>query len=406
MVMADASGSIATAGASGGVNAGAFAESFGPGGRACGTCHRAGAGWSITPVMASAEFRVGSTVDPLFSPIDGTNSPAMDRFSTAARRAASSLLLDKGLIRMQRAVPADADFTLVSVDDPWHYASATALSLYRRPLPVANLAFETTLMWDGRETPGRVRVSVASLEKQARDAVHDHSGAAQPPAVGQVQRIVAFERGLYTAQSVSSTAGPLDGGLVHGGPAFLALMAEGPKGPRRKSGFDIFAAWAFEQGTDPQSAARRSIARGEAIFDTRRFTISGVAGYRGPARGTCASCHSMREIGTSLSGRLMDVGISSAALRTADLPLYTFRNARSGAQISTTDPGQALVTGKWRDMNCFKVPGLRGLAARAPYFHNGCAATIPDAVTLLDRRFAIGLTRGEKADLCAFLAAL
>ena len=39
---------------------------------------------------------------------------------------------------------------------------------------------------------------------------------------------------------------------------------------------------------------------------------------------------------------------------------------------------------------------LRALASRAPYFHNGSAATLEDVVDFYDTRFSIGLTtRGE-----------
>ena len=56
--------------------------------------------------------------------------------------------------------------------------------------------------------------------------------------------------------------------------------------------------------------------------------------------------------------------------------------------------------------NRFKGPILRGLAARAPYFHNGSAATLSDVVEFYETRFQIGLTPREKADLIAFLRAL
>jgi len=57
-------------------------------------------------------------------------------------------------------------------------------------------------------------------------------------------------------------------------------------------------------------------------------------------------------------------------------------------------------------VNRFKGPILRGLAARAPYFHNGFAATLPEVVDFYDSRFAIGFTAQEKSDLVAFLRAL
>ncbi len=49
---------------------------------------------------------------------------------------------------------------------------------------------------------------------------------------------------------------------------------------------------------------------------------------------------------------------------------------------------------------------LRALAARAPYFHNGAAATLEEVVEFYDTRFGIGLSAGEKSDLVAFLRAL
>ena len=65
-----------------------------------------------------------------------------------------------------------------------------------------------------------------------------------------------------------------------------------------------------------------------------------------------------------------------------------------------------MISGKWRDINRFKGPILRGLAARPPYFHNGAAATLEDVVEFYETRFNMGLTAGEKADLLAFLRAL
>src|SRR5437773_1124673 len=44
--------------------------------------------------------------------------------------------------------------------------------------------------------------------------------------------------------------------------------------------------------------------------------------------------------------------------------------------VRTTDPGWALVTGDIGHVGNFKPPILRGLAARAPYFHNGAARNI------------------------------
>jgi cytochrome c peroxidase len=49
---------------------------------------------------------------------------------------------------------------------------------------------------------------------------------------------------------------------------------------------------------------------------------------------------------------------------------------------------------------------VRGLAGRAPYFHNGSAATLLDVVNFYDKRFELSLSEQQKADLVAFLRAL
>jgi cytochrome c peroxidase len=102
----------------------------------------------------------------------------------------------------------------------------------------------------------------------------------------------------------------------------------------------------------------------------------------------------------------LNIGLTAEARRTADLPLYYLKNNTTQETVTTTDPGRAMVTGKWSDIGKFKGPILRGLAARAPYFHNGSASTLGEAVDFYDTRFNIGLTQQEKADLVAFLNAL
>ncbi|MEP6689008.1 MAG: hypothetical protein ABJC36_11720 [Gemmatimonadales bacterium] len=72
----------------------------------------------------------------------------------------------------------------------------------------------------------------------------------------------------------------------------------------------------------------------------------------------------------------------------------------------TSDPGRALISGKCADLERIKGPILRGLAARAPFFHNGAAGTLAQVVEFYNLRFEMGLTTQEKADLVAFLRSL
>lgn len=64
------------------------------------------------------------------------------------------------------------------------------------------------------------------------------------------------------------------------------------------------------------------------------------------------------------------------------------------------------MTGRWKDVGRFKGPILRGLAGRAPYFHNGSARDLGAGVEFYDVRFELGLSAGEKEDLVAFLRSL
>ena len=61
---------------------------------------------------------------------------------------------------------------------------------------------------------------------------------------------------------------------------------------------------------------------------------------------------------------------------------------------------------KLADIGKTKGPILRGLAARAPYFHNGSGTTLETVVEFYDQRFNVGFTPQEKKDLIAFLNTL
>ncbi len=72
-----------------------------------------------------------------------------------------------------------------------------------------------------------------------------------------------------------------------------------------------------------------------------------------------------------------------------------------------TAPDARSEPARWTEVGRkLKGPVLRGLAARAPYFHNGSAATLGDVVNFYDQRFGIGFTAQQKTDLINFLNAL
>jgi cytochrome c peroxidase len=416
-----------------------FFQDLGGNGRRCVSCHVPTAGWTITPKQLKATFdeteggayEDGLGLSSVFRTNDGANSPNADVSTKAKRRQAYSMLLNKGLVRVGLAIPATAEFELVAVDDPYKYASAAELSLFRRPLPTANLKFASTVMWDGREVvPG---ATVASeLLTQASDAVMGH---AHGPALSAAQRqsIADFELSLASAQVRDDQAGDLHDDGAKGGPAEILAQpfyvgindnfGDSKTGaPFTQNVFTVFDSWTHAKGgrgygygrDERQAEARRAIARGQALFNTKKIAITGVSGINDEAAfgkpatlvGACSSCHNTPNGGNHSVVAPLNIGLVDASRRTKDMPLYTLRNKTTGETVQVTDPGRAMIDGKWSHIGRFKGPMLRDLAPRAPYFHNGFAADLWAVVDFYDTRFHIGFTKQEKSDLVAFLRSL
>ncbi|MCX7108077.1 MAG: cytochrome-c peroxidase [Methylococcales bacterium] len=71
------------------------------------------------------------------------------------------------------------------------------------------------------------------------------------------------------------------------------------------------------------------------------------------------------------------------------------------------DKGLAEVTKKSEDEHFWKVPTLRNIALTAPYFHNGAAKTLDEAVTVMGKtQLDKDLSKEEVADIVAFLNSL
>ena len=163
--------------------------------------------------------------------------------------------------------------------------------------------------------------------------------------------------------------------------------------------FDLYDAWL---NLPPGSCTTRSadrkraqIARGQQLFNAEN---------RGGR--SCRGCHSAANNGSSASGALFDIRTSRPEFRKAGMPLYTLEHKVTHERRETTDPGRALRTGRWEDLDRFKTPSLRGLVARAPYFHNGIAATLEDVVIHYEVALDFEFTPQQRADLVAFMEAL
>jgi len=282
-------------------------------------------------------------------------------------------------------------------------------------------------MWDGREP---------SLSSQAIDATQGHAQAPAPPQADQVNQIVGFETNLFTAQVFDNKARRLNVDGAHGGP--IPLVDElgkffvGINDPIALGAdfdpniFDLYNSPMWQglqdQEGDEDGVAkyRRSIARGERVFNSTKINITGVAGLndvvgKSKISGTCGTCHDTPDVGNHSVKLPINIGIANAgadrppALDISGLPVFTLKCTQgplAGQKYVVTDPGRALISGSCADIGKLKGPILRGLAARAPYFHNGSAATLLDAVNFYDQRFAIGFSEEEKMDLVNFLNSL
>lgn len=409
-----------------------FFQSLGTNGRACVTCHEPRSAWSVSAASIHKRFFASGGTDPIFRIVDGATCPSDPVSTFSDKLTAYKLLLSKGLLRIFLPLPEARDFEITAINDPYECTDLTGtppmVSVYRRPLPATNLRFLTecsagqpgcdplSIMWDGREP---------SLASQAFDATQGHAQAnpgVPEPAV--VDQIVAFESGIFDAQVFDFGAGLLFADGATGGPEALSkqpffIGVNDSLSPGfNPEVFTLYDGWQKSRNPD-----RASIARGEAIFNNREFTIHGVNGLNllssdplgtDDVIGTCTTCHDSPNVGNHSLKLPLDIGVADVAppvLDVSALPSFTVTCTDSSGPLAAhvfnvTDLGRAMISGNCADVGKIKGPILHGLAARAPYFHNGSAATLNDVVNFYDQRFNIGLSDQDKADLVNFLQTL
>lgn len=310
---------------------------------------------------------------------------------------------------------------------------------------------------------------ISNLAHQSVDATVGHAqGDGSRPTPAEQQQIVNFEMQLFTAQVYDFRAGRLNRGGAKGGPEPLTdqpffitmnssvhplvsafeqpggLVTPGD-GQFTSNIFNLYGAWSRRHGRNDDDdeddndqdfvEARQSIARGEQLFNTLQIPISGVAGINDDVsagglvaggipvlKGTCGTCHDTPSVGNHSFPTPLNIGtgdpnlaspfVNLGGLDVSYLPLITVckKDPSTGLPTNncktTTDLGQALIDGNFDHVGKVKGPILRGLAGRAPYFHNGSAATLMDAVNFYNTRFTLNLTDQQKRDLVAFLKSL
>jgi cytochrome c peroxidase len=389
-----------------------FFESMGTNGRSCETCHDARSAWTTSAEVMTQLFESTAGSHPLFVSLhDSGTRPDAPTGNLSQKRAAFKTLLDFGVHRFTRTNHAGIDYDVIAVDDPWGWSTPASFSNFRRAgTNMGNVNRVASTTTTGTPNP-TLRVQLEGLMNGAT-GFHAQTTVAVPLD----KRIAGaeFMLGLSFAQSLANGAGPLDAAGARGGPANLAAQPFPVVGR-----FDLYDAWIDACGNGPgvdgacssQNRKREQIARGQELFNNLQFEVSGVAGLNDELgipvlTTTCNGCHRAQNVGSSTSVRFMDIGVAAESNRAAFLPLLTVQNRNTGEIRKTTDLGRALNTRLWADIGKVRVLGLRGLAARAPYFHAGQAKDISQVLSFYAGRFNISLNSEMRDDLTAFLLAL
>ncbi|MDH3872255.1 MAG: c-type cytochrome [Gammaproteobacteria bacterium] len=226
---------------------------------------------------------------------------------------------------------------------------------------VWNAAFASSQFWDGR---------AASLEEQAKGPV-----------------INPVEMGMGELEQAMDRVRAIPGYK----PYFV--KAFGTDNPLTVDNAAKAVAAYERTMITPNSPYDRFVKGDKTALDTQQ-----IRGMNTFAEVGCTSCHS----GPAFNGPSMPAGTGFF------MKFPTFAdNDYTRKYVLMADNGRFDVTGKEADKQLFKVPTLRNVALTAPYFHNGSAKTLDDAVRVMAMlQLDKALSDQQVDDIVAFLDAL
>lgn len=342
-------------------------ETFGGNGRTCQSCHTRGSR-TISPEQARALF-AQDPGDPLFQ------GDARDDFGSrsplpclGAPPFACGATFDRFLAHATIVVGIDLH-EAVTVDD----TSARKVFLNRGiPSTVDTPALIPELMYDGR---------APTVEEQARDALAGHAGV-RGVRDSVLNKIAAFESTEFSRPE-------------------LERFAQGGPPPGLPEG------------------STESEKRGRQFFVEP--AVIGKSGF-------CGMCHSGPMLDTSpialplpggdevptsigAGARFSTAFVSERNVLGNPRHLWTLRAADGTVRsIVSPDIGRAAITGRWADVNEFKIPSLWNARNTAPYFHDNSAKTLEELVDhyldFVAPTFGVTFTDEERNDILAYLKLL
>jgi hypothetical protein len=339
----------------------------------------------MNPETATLLFVLTDGLHPLFVNNLDTDTPTCDMSTTAARWSCTTMLRQgKFTRRINLPNTATRQFDMTAFSDPFGVTTANTLWFFRRVMPTHTFKTHVTNWDNSNGANANVR---DGLRTQARGNI---SGAQQGPTLSIddpiIQAIADYQLTLGHAQTWVWGAGSTSAEGAKGGP--LAAVNE----PLVNARFDMFDPW-----QDSSNSHRRKIYRGQELFNTKTRPDGG---------GACRGCHSAANHGANVNSTMFNVGASDVEFAKPDMAVFTLTSRLDGTVVQTTDPGRAIRSGQWADLNRFDTPTLRGLAARAPYFHNGIAEDLEAVVDFYEASLGFDFTDDEEEELVAFLSAL
>ncbi|MES9851002.1 MAG: cytochrome-c peroxidase [Candidatus Thiodiazotropha sp. L084R] len=216
---------------------------------------------------------------------------------------------------------------------------------------VYNSSYNLTQFWDGRSE---------TLESQAAGPVHN-----------------VLEMNSTWMEVISKLSS--DPAMVE---RFSELFADGITGENI-----TIAIAAFERSLVTINSRFDLWLRGEGVLNEEE-----IRGYRLFKSYGCISCHQGANVGGNMYAYMGAMG-----------DYFIDRNS----EITEADYGRFNVTGNEEDKHYFKVPSLRLAYINAPYFHDGSAQGLDDAVRIMGR-YQLGreIPDHHIADIVAFLNTL
>jgi cytochrome c peroxidase len=232
---------------------------------------------------------------------------------------------------------------------------AGAVTLGRHTPTILNLAWTEPLMWDGRKD---------TLEEQALGPIEAEVEMNMP-----IEQVIARLRSIDGYKPLFAKAFPELKGEISGETIGMAIATFERTIVSNKAPFDLW----IEGREDAIGEAAK---RGFRLFN---------------GKANCAACHS--------GWRFTDDGFHDIGL-------------------ASPDPGRALIVPDVPQLkHAFKTPGLRNIAERAPYMHDGSVATLAETIRHYDTGYIdreslspnmrrLGLSAREIDDLVAFMLTL